>query len=119
MLRKPPDPPKVTRRVDPTGTTRRLRALTLEGWSQAAIADATGYGVATIKEQRRGDRKYTSPEFRDAIRELYEAELSPEIEEARQHQSATIASSKGWLPRGAWAGLDIDDPSVHPRPIEV
>lgn len=94
------------------GSTRRLQALSREGWSQTALAEALGVSVDTVKLHRRGNHRRIGLELSSAIRELYDADDSPlELSE----QTITRAAQAGWASREQWAGLDIDDPGVQPR----
>lgn len=78
-------PPPRPRRRNPeprhelAGPRDWLRALAHEGWSIPAAAEATGLSQDTITNVRRssGDRTQVSKHTYDAIKQLYEDELSP------------------------------------------
>jgi hypothetical protein len=93
------------------GSTRRLQAMSREGWSQTDLAEALGVSVDIVKLHRRGNHRRIGRELSSTIRELYEADEAPfELSE----QTITRATKAGWATREQWAGLDLDDPGVQP-----
>lgn len=95
------------------GLQRRLRALSVLGWSMEAIsAEMNGAAhVDTLKRMRReSTRKIILPETRDAIVAVYEAlSMRPAPEGSSARLTRTLALRQGWLPPLAWDDIDRDD----------
>ena len=95
--------------IPSTGTWRRLRALTVMGWSMSSLSTRTGVPECTLHALRDPAHATTRPRFAAAVATVYD-ELSMTPGPCRY--AATRARRKGWLPPLAWD--DIDDPSETP-----
>lgn len=99
------------------GSTRRVRALSLQGFSAAAISDAAGIPVRNLRAVRSAEHPKILISGAHAIRlahdRLWDADplgmgfRSQDVLRARKH-----AENMGWHPTEAWA--DIDDPDCEP-----
>lgn len=94
------------------GTVRRLRALTVMGWSMADLAARCDVAESTLHALRNPKHTMTRPRFAAAVAELYE-QLSMTHGPCRY--AATRARKKGWAPPLAWN--DIDNPAETPDGI--
>ncbi|MFI6497138.1 hypothetical protein [Nonomuraea typhae] len=103
--------------VNATGSTRRLRALAVAGWSVRQVADRVGVSWVGLKILRRGER--TTVRLRNArmIKEAYEDLLRLDPREHMRAAAVTQcrkdAAAYGWQPAEAWADA-IDDPAAKP-----
>jgi DNA-binding NarL/FixJ family response regulator len=104
--------------IPSVGTVRRLRALTVMGWSMSAIAERTGIKESTLHALRDPAHRFTRPMYAKAVADAYEA-LS--MTHGGCRYAATRAVRKGWLPPLAWD--DIDDPGENPQrnvlPVDI
>lgn len=94
------------------GTVRRLQALTVMGWSMAALAERCGIQESTLHTLRNPKHTMTRPRFAEAVRALYD-ELSGKRGPCQY--AATRALRKGWAPPAAWD--DIDNPTETPQGV--
>lgn len=98
--------------VDATGSRRRLRALSANGWTSRALAQQLGHADhSTVLEVRSGStltiRRFTA----DAVRGLYDRlwDVDGGSARARRH-----AQRHGWPVPLAWDDDTIDDPTATP-----
>lgn len=100
----------------PIGIQRRLRALTLLGWSMQAIADRTGIYMTSLAELRRNeDIKFVRTEVADKILTAWsELCMTPAPDSHSARETAARARGRGWVPVLGWE--DIDDPNEDPFP---
>lgn len=97
--------------VDPTGTTRRIRALIAAGWTAKYLSQRLGMSSATIPRIT-----FTHPEIpvlaatRAAVIDLYD-ELSLQVPLAGRGTTTAkrIAAGRGWVPPLAWDDDSLDD----------
>ncbi|MGI5274700.1 hypothetical protein ACQEUU_37085 [Nonomuraea sp. CA-218870] len=107
------------RRVDSTGTRRRLQALIYAGWSVQHVAECAGLGRATVFEVLRRPKVQASTAR--AIRGAFEQLARQLPPEATRYERVTAARSRrnaierGWVPAMAWD--DIDDPDEKPKGV--
>ena len=115
------DPHKVAagRRINATGTQRRLQALAARGWSIPQLALRSELPARTLRRALSSD-SITAASAR-AVRELYEhlqhtpAPRRTPQEHATARKTAARARAAGWLPPQAWDD-DIDDDGEHCEP---
>lgn len=94
-----------------TGTSRRLQALAVAGWTCAVLAPLVPVAVETMRCWVRGAFKGISCEHAAQVRALYEErECTP----GPSWRAAGSAVRKGWVGPERWFGLDMDDPDIHP-----
>lgn len=105
--------------IDPTGTRRRVHALTALGWPQAWIARRLGIEESSLRQtMAAGIVQATTA---DAIAALYDqmwAELPPTRTLTERRFVATarnLAARNGWAPPLAWD--NIDNPKEKPRGV--
>lgn len=109
ILRHAPAP--TTGHIGVTGTSRRLQALAVLGWSVRAIAAETGTHWRTIHVLRAPLVERTGPHNAAVAAELYDRlGMTP----GPSRQTARCAVAAGWAPPLAWEGIDIDDPDTVP-----
>lgn len=100
------------RRVDATGTRRRIQALMCLGWSQSELARRTGIHQEVFSEHLHRDLVTTKS--RDRVAELYESlsHLLPPTETRGQrisvNRTRALARRNGWAPPLAWDDIDAD-----------
>lgn len=104
-LRNPP------RRIDATGTRRRLQALSAIGWRWADLAAHLGGTWQTVQDMAIGGRPTVMVTTADRVRVLY-ARLS--ATPGPSEVSRRRAAEKGWAPPAAWDDDLIDDPTASP-----
>lgn len=97
--------------VPSIGTVRRLRALTVMGWSMSLLATRAGIEESTLHALRDPKHQHTRPRFANAVRAIYD-ELAMTPGPCRY--AATRARRKGWEPPLAWDDATIDDPAATP-----
>jgi transcriptional regulator with XRE-family HTH domain len=101
-----------------TGSTRRLRALTVTGWLISEIAEASGLTEDTLRRVRRGDYRTVQAVTADKVTAAYDLmwNARPPARSQSQQAGATraqrYAARQKWVPGGAWD--DIDDPACRP-----
>lgn len=103
-------PPADPRRVDATGTRRRLQALRVIGHRRYDLAAALGITADRVKHITNGRTKYVTQAEAATIARLYRR-LS--VTPGPSQQTATIARTKGWHGPLAWEA--IDDPNCEPE----
>lgn len=101
--------------VDPTGTMRRLQALTWMGWPAREIAPRLGVEVATVHTLacRGGGRGRVSSRLAQRVAEVFD-DLSGV--HGPDRAAAKHARRLGYAPPLAWDD-DIDDPKARPRGV--
>ncbi len=110
------------RRLDPTGTMRRLQALAVEGWSLADVAAEMGYD-AGLTDVLHGRRAYVLRDTARAVAQAFDAlaRRAPAMETRWQRiavsRTRRAARARGWAPWAAWD--HIDDPADRPRGIRT
>lgn len=105
-------------KVDSTGTTRRLQALVVMGWSQSQLAARLGMlgsNLGPVIHGRRGVTQATA----DAVRALYDELWSTPAPPSGRHGAVPIktrnyATRMGWVGPLAWDDDSIDDPDATP-----
>lgn len=108
------------RRVDATGTRRRIQALMCLGWSQSALERRSGIQQKVLSDHLYRD--YVSTRSRDRIAELYEqlSHLIPPTENAGQrisvNKARAYARRHGWAPPLAWDDIDNDPEPATAEP---
>jgi hypothetical protein len=103
--------------VDPTGTRRRLQALTANGWPQLRLGPHIGrhpvyvnalftqpriYGVTAVAVAAAYDRLWNQDPRQHGVKE------------GTYKRIRGLARANGWAPPGAWDDDTIDDPNAHP-----
>ena len=106
----PPTTPDDLALVSPIGATRRLRALTVMGWSQVGISVESGLNECTISELINGHSQQIRYGTHRAVAAVYERLCM-------SHGGSNRAWLRGlrnkWAPPLAWD--DIDDPNEIPQ----
>lgn len=111
--------PGASRRIDPTGTGRRVQALIALGWTYLDIERATGLQDAELRRFALGHRAYVYSSTHAKVDAAYRrlCMVVPPSTNSREKQARTkarnIARRHGWLPPLAWD--DIDDPAERPN----
>lgn len=100
-------PPR--RRLDPTGTRRRVEALNFMGWSRRHLGERLGMGVCALSKILREGR--VTPRTARLVAELY-AELN--AKRGSDRGVAARAQAAGYQPPAAWDYANIDDPKAKP-----
>lgn len=115
---------KLPARVASLGTVRRLQALAAEGHSTVAVAEAASCSPKTVSAwaHHGHQRGRIDAGLARAIARAYRALAggAPQVRpgpgldpQSRRERAA----DRGWVPTERWAGLDLDDPAAHPRPV--
>lgn len=101
------------RKVDATGTRRRIEALTALGWDWQQIANHAGRTRQWVTAVHRRPTVYTATA--DLIAHVYD-ELSMQVPTGRWvARTRNYATRKGWThPPLAWEHVDIDAPDARP-----
>jgi hypothetical protein len=104
--------------VDGTGTRRRLRALTVAGWTSTAIGDRLGVTREFVNELTNREQGGVHARTAGRVREMY-----LQIWDQRPEDHGVLpwvaqrlrrsAAARGWHPAAAWD--DIDDPQDQPQ----
>jgi hypothetical protein len=97
--------------VDCTGTIRRLRALTVMGWPQHAIAAQLGLGYSTVRAIANGRRRSTPRHTAQAVADLYAQWCR---RPGPSPAAAGRARARGWHGPLAWDANTIDEPGAEP-----
>jgi len=94
--------------LDPTGTTRRLRALTAIGWPNVDIAAAAGMDLSYLAQMTKGQRRLTAAKV-DAVRRVYD-KLSMDVpaDSYGSNRARLRALDRRWFPPLAWDDETID-----------
>lgn len=101
------------RRVDSTGTVRRLRALVAIGYPQAAVCRRLGLLPTNGSQLFTGKRPYVLAATARRVENLFN-ELQLTI--GPSADARYRAQQLGWLPPLAWDEDTIDDPAAEPAP---
>lgn len=107
-----------TATVPAIGTARRLQALAAAGWSSIAVADRLGLDHGHLRHVRAGDWPTVASTVAGLVSAAYPLMVRLPTPTARPSARARLAATvagNGWLPPAAWAGRDIDDPTVRPH----
>lgn len=127
LLKLQPEPPArsgATRRggakVDPTTTTRRLRALVASGWTSKSMAPYIGMDQRNLSSLVLGKIKFvyaiTQREVATAYDKLQHMDpLANGTTPIGYGQAKARALSYGWAPTWAWDEDTIDDPAAPPE----
>lgn len=113
--------PPPARRVDSTGTVRRLRALAVAGWAASDVAEATGLSHATMLRIRRDEfpviYRTTAVRVARAYRVMWLAKppMGTPRQEFTVQRTQRWAAARGWVPGAAWD--DMDDPADVPQGV--
>lgn len=98
------------RRLDPTGTHRRIRALMAIGWTMQAIAHAAGWeAFESVNSALK--KKHVLRATHDRISDAYD-QLS--MTPGPSERTRKLGESRGWAPPLAWDDATIDDPEAEP-----
>lgn len=100
-------PPR--RRLDPTGTRRRVEALNFMGWSRRELEVRMRMGVCALSKVLREGR--VTPRTASLVAAVYD-ELNGI--QGPSKQVADRAQLAGYHPPFAWDYVDIDDPKARP-----
>lgn len=103
--------PAPTRRVDATGTRRRLQALKAIGWSTAAMAPRIGLEPTHIEKVIYCHQAQVTVRFEQLVRTAYDALWDTPGGNAF---TARRAAARGWLAPLWWDDDLIDDPAYQP-----
>lgn len=97
------------RRVDSTGTHRRLQALAVMAWSQEEIGKRLGVGKYAVAEvlSRPTVIRETAQKVAAVYDELWD-------QRGPNERAARMAKARGWLPPLAWNDDEIDLPTARP-----
>lgn len=103
--------------VNATGTQRRLRALSLQGFSTPALVGETRMNWFAISQIRSGAKTRLTISGMRKVTETHERlcdtdPLSMGLRANSVAQARAWARKQGWWPTEAWA--DIDDPECEP-----
>jgi len=111
------------RRIDSTGTARRMRALVALGWGTGKLARELG--VSTCRARQLLAQTSPTAELATARRvaDLYDRLSMTTPTPTSQHDKAGItqarntARRKGWAAPLAWDEAAIDDPDAQPQGV--
>ena len=104
--------------VPTIGTTRRLRALALRGWTCADVARGTGVHVAALVRCINAKTTVISADTALAVHEWFaehwdkDAPTDTRERRGQATRASRRARREGWHPALAWD--DIDDPTATP-----
>lgn len=104
--------------ADPTGSRRRLQALSAAGWSATELAahlGTTDSAIFWLRRRLTGGRCLVSTA--EQVSQLYDrlAHVTPTggaVERTRRW-----AERAGWVEPWRWDGVDMDDPAAQPAPL--
>jgi hypothetical protein len=108
------------RRVDPTGTIRRIQALMAAGHNAAAIARAASLpgkpvradSIQHLTSRRRDTRQATVLHTTaTAVRRAFNTLVD---QPGQSPRTAQRAADNDWVTADRWVGADIDDPDATP-----
>ena len=116
------DPASVAagRRIDATGTRRRLQALTALGWSAACLTLHTDRTVRTLRRLLSADE--VTAETARCVAALYEQLRTARPprrtgpERAAADRAVSRARTAGWRPPFGWDDIDTDQDETHQAP---
>lgn len=106
----------VHRRIDGTGTRRRIQALWAIGWTSQHIANACGWGTPQAVTEVVGVRRDVYASTATTIARVYDLMSMTPGPSAKNHREA---ARKGWAPPLSWDEDTIDDPSAKPRGVRT
>lgn len=96
------------RKVDATGTRRRVQALVAIGWSTRELSAMVDKSEGWIRQPLYG-RQWVLTSTRDTIRDLYDRlHMTP----GPSVRARNYAKRRGWVPPLEWD--NIDDPQENP-----
>lgn len=100
------------RKLDATGTARRIQALVYLGYTFGEIGAELGvsHDVARHYAVSRATVRTATAQKVDALYERWS--MTPAPESRRAKYARTTAARNGWVPPLAW--MDIDDPAERP-----
>jgi lambda repressor-like predicted transcriptional regulator len=105
--------------INPTGTARRIQALTTQGWDQHTLARELGIPHPQLTHIIHYNRRVTQT-LANQARTLYNQlwnQTPPQTPVAKM--ARTAARKNGWLPPLAWDDEQIDDPAHLGYPKDV
>lgn len=103
------------RRVDATGTRRRIQALCAAGWPMDEIGariGVAGRDAVFLLTRRRWAYRSTAARVAAVYEQLADTP-------GPSKRSSTLARSRGWLPPLWWDDDTIDDPTFLPPVVET
>lgn len=103
----------IQRRIDGTGTRRRIQALWAIGWTSRDIATACGWSTPQAVTEVVGVRTHVFTTTAATIRQAYD-DLSNTYGPSEKNRR--MAATKGWATPNAWLCVDIDNPAAMPDP---
>lgn len=95
------------------GTTRRLQALAVLGYTLEAIRDRTGIPMMSLSYAQSGRLGSVSAQRWAIVRDLYE-EIG--LRQGPSRNATARALRRGWVGPLAWDDDSMDDPNVQPAP---
>lgn len=94
------------------GSLRRLRAMSVLGWSLEAIAAEVGFPRDSLQEIRNGEREWVWTTTHDRIKAWFDAN---QLRTGDSPITAARSIAKGWAPPLAWDEEDIDRADAVPQ----
>lgn len=105
----------IYRRIDITGTRRRLQALCTIGYSQPELARLLSTSQQHVWQHLAGQRSRTvTRRTASRVKTLYDQRSMVPSISPRAARVRKWALEKGWLPPLAWDDSVIDDPAFDP-----
>lgn len=104
-------------RVDATGSTRRLQALAVDGWSPEALYGLTGIHGPTIRRHRSGVQPHVLQRVHVIYRDVYDKIQSLADPSGTSDVTRQFAVKEGFLGPERWADEDLDNPLAEPLPV--
>lgn len=114
LLAVPADVAAPQKWLDPTGTTRRLRALTAIGWMNLEVAEATGVDLSYLAQMTHGRRRLTPVMVRSVRRAYDQMSMRVPADSYGSNRARLRAWDRRWFPPLAWDDEAIDDPAALP-----
>lgn len=116
VMAAPAHPTSESGYVPKVGAMRRLRALSVLGWSMLDVAERCGMPDRTLYGVRDSSRPLTFPRVASAVAVVFdELCMTP----GPNRVVAGNAARKGWAPPLAWPEGSIDDPDAQPVGVGV
>jgi len=112
------DPPTLedlpaARRVDATGTRRRLQGLTWQGWPISELSRRSGVDDSALSKLRSGVSVNAEAQTALAIKaladELEYVSPPPSVHSRSVTRAKNLARRNGWPPLAAWDNIDDPD----------
>lgn len=126
ILAIPLDTPSPAAMVDPTGSRRRMQALSCLGWPALWLAREAGISrscmAGVMQERTQLVHRGTARKISELYDKYWDKSPCPVSPAERTIVTRTVlrARSLGWVPPMAWDDDEIDDPSVRkPRRRDV